>query len=327
MNEHIAMAHGGGGIESEKLIEIIQREFNLPSDWKNLNDDGATLNTDGFTGKDLVFTSDSFIIDPIFFAGGDIGKISACGTINDLTVMGAKPLGLSMGLIMEEGFPIADMKKIVHSLAEICRKENVPVVTGDTKVMEKGKLDKIIINTTGVGLAEKVVADSGLQVGDLICSNGTLGDHGAMILANRFNYQTDLQSDCQTFYGLFSSINQYISASKDPTRGGLAQCLNEMAEKSGVKVVIDEKVGIFRKESLAIAGLLGISEYSLPSEGRFVFGVNKNNHNRVAEIFKNLGLEFIVLGEVKEGKGVLAKTDFGERNIEKPAGKLVPRIC
>jgi hydrogenase expression/formation protein HypE len=327
MNKYVTLAHGGGGSESEELISIFQKELKQNSDWQNQNDDGATTTTDKFKNKKLVFTTDSFIINPLFFNGGDIGKIAACGTINDLTVMGGKPLGLSLSLIIEEGFPIANLEKIIKSLAMVCQKEKVPVVTGDTKVMEKGKLDKIMINTSGVGIAEKVIADSGLQLGNLICSDGTLGDHGSVILANRFNYKTNLKSDSGTFVNGFLKIINYITSAKDPTRGGLSQCLNEMAEKSKVKIIIDENTKIFKKESLAISGLLGISEYSLPSEGRFVFGIKKNDLNKVKSIFKQLKKDLLVFGEVKKGQGVVIKTKFGERPLEKPQGKLIPRIC
>jgi len=327
MNKFINLAHGSGGNESDELITILKKTLKQNSAWRNQNDDGATLVTTNFKNQKLVFTTDSFVINPLFFRGGNIGKIAACGTINDLTVMGAKPLGLSLSLIIEEGFPVSDLNKIMASLAQICHQEKVPVVTGDTKVMEKGKLDKIMINTSGVGLAKRVISDSGLKPGDLICANGTLGDHGSVILANRFNYQTRLKSDSATFIKEFFKIINLVSAAKDPTRGGLSQCLNELAEKSRVKIFVDEKNKIFKKESLAIAGLLGISEYSLPSEGRFVFGIKKSNLNKVKNIFKKQKKDLVVFGEVQIGRGVFIKTKFGERPLEKPRGKLIPRIC
>lgn len=325
--QRITLAHGGGGSESEQLIHILQRELRQQTKWRCLDDDGAVLSVSNWRGKKLVFTSDSFTVSPLFFQGGDIGKLAACGTINDLTVMGAKPIGLSLSLVLEEGLLMSDLVRIIRSLAKQCRRDKTAVVTGDTKVMEKGRLDKLIVNTSGVGLAKRVISDDDLKIGDVICANGALGDHGTVILAHRFNYRTRMKSDCNTFYKEFSAISGYITAAKDPTRGGLAQCLNEMAEKSKVKIVVDEQAGLFRKGSLAVAGLLGISEYSLPSEGRFVFGVSSKNLDVVRKKLARLKSSLVIIGFAQKGRGVSIKTKLGERTLEKPQGKLVPRIC
>ncbi|MFZ2188573.1 MAG: hydrogenase expression/formation protein HypE [Candidatus Moraniibacteriota bacterium] len=348
---NITMEMGGGGEKSSKLIFEIRKIFPVAKKWKNTQDDGAVYDL----GKEkLVFTTDAFIVDPIFFPGGDIGKIAICGTINDLSVMGAVPIGISLSLVIEEGFPESDLKKIMQSIGKVSKEMGVPIVTGDTKVTEKGKIDKIEITTSGVGLASKIIENGGAKAGDVIIASGNLGEHAVALLASRFNYKTRIKSDCQPITKEIQSILPYLTSCKDPTRGGVAAVLNEMAEKSknhpvksakggtkqfnGVKFILDENNLPFAKETVALSGLLGIDKFSFPSEGRFVATVHKKDSERVIKILKkfNKGAKIIgiVAGPARHalrsdaGVGVYLKTKLGsEKKIEVPRGKLIPRIC
>ncbi|MFZ2881680.1 MAG: hydrogenase expression/formation protein HypE, partial [Candidatus Moraniibacteriota bacterium] len=254
-NKIIELEMGGGGKKSEELIGNIRSILNVKGKWKNTADDGAVFDL----GKEkLVFTTDAFIVDPLFFPGGDIGKIAICGTLNDLSVMGAKPIGLSLSIVIEEGFLESDLEKIINSIQKISKETGVPIVTGDTKVTEKGKIDKIEITTSGVGLASNIISNAGAKAGDDIIVSGDLGEHAVALLAKRFNYQTKIKSDCQPLICEIQAVSKYLTSCKDPTRGGMAAVLNEMAEKSKTKFVLEEKNLSFKKETIAISELLGI---------------------------------------------------------------------
>lgn len=334
--DNITLDMGGGGQKSAELISEIRKIIKDVGKWKNTGDDGAVfdlgnpstnLGTKLFL-KNLVFTTDAFIVDPIFFAGGDIGKIAMCGTINDISVMGARPIGVSLSIVLEEGFAMDDFKKIIKSINEISKEAGVPIVTGDTKVIEKGKLDKIEITTSGVGLAQDVIANGGAQVGDYVITSGDLGEHTVALLAKRFNYKTKIKSDCQPFNKVIEKVGKYLSACKDPTRGGLAANLNEIADKSKVKVILDENILPYKKEVMAMTELLGLDKLSLASEGRFIATVKKEDIKKVLFILKKFNPEAKIIGEVLKGRGVHLKTELGGlRKIEVPRGKLIPRIC
>jgi len=276
----------------------------------------------------LVFTTDAFIVDPIFFPGGDIGKIAICGTINDLAVMGAKPLGISLSLVIEEGFDMGDLKKIISSIHSISKKTGVPVVTGDTKVTEKGKIDKIEITTSGIGLAQCIIPNGGAKVGDVIIVSGDLGEHGVALLSKRFNYKTKIKSDCQPLLREIESVHKYLHAAKDPTRGGLAAVINEIADKSKVKIIFGEKSLPYKKEAKALSGLLGIDYFSFPSEGRFTAMTARKDAEKVVKILRKFNKDAKIIGRVEKGRGVYLETGIGSmRKIEVPRGKLIPRIC
>ncbi|MFA5994218.1 MAG: hydrogenase expression/formation protein HypE [Parcubacteria group bacterium] len=321
----IELEMGGGGEKSSQLIAQIRKNFTVKSKWKNSADDGASF----ALGKEqLVFTTDAFIVDPLFFPGGDIGKIAMCGTINDLCVMGARPIGIGLSVVMEEGFPVADLEKIMRSIGKISRETGVPIVTGDTKVTEKGKLDKIEITTSGVGLAQKIISNGGAQVGDVVVASGNLGEHAVALLASRFNYQTKIQSDCQPLMEELASVGKFLNACKDPTRGGVAAVLNEIAEKSQVKIILEEELLPFAKETVALSGLLGIDKFSFPSEGRFVATVSEKQANKVIRMLQKFNPEAKIIGRVEKGRGVHLQTMLGgSKKIEVPRGKLIPRIC
>lgn len=259
-NLTITLDHGSGGYASWELLKEIRQILKFKGKWQNTEDDAAVF--DLGTEK-LVFTTDAFIIDPIFFQGGDIGKIAICGTINDLSVMGAKPLGISLSIVIEEGFSRIDLMKIISSINKISFQSGVPIVTGDTKVLEKGKIDKIEITTAGTGLAKRIIQNNGAMIGDSIIASGDLGEHTVAVLSKRFNYQTNIKSDSKPLNQELELVGKYLNACKDPTRGGLSANIVEIAKKSKVKIILDEKLLPYKKETIALSELLGIDFFLL----------------------------------------------------------------
>lgn len=324
-SDSVSLELGSGGKASWEFFKGLRKIMNYTGKWTNTGDDAAVYD---LGDKKLVLTTDAFIIDPLFFKGGDIGKISMCGTINDISVMGARPIGISLSCVIEEGFPTADLEKIIRSIDKVSKEAGVPVVTGDTKVTERGKIDKIEITTAGVGLAKNIIGNGGAKPGDKIIASGNLGEHGAVILGHRFNYRTKLMSDCKPLNKELQSVSKYLNACKDPTRGGLGENLNEIAEKSKVKIVLDEKILPFDKEVVSISDLLGVNLFAFPSEGRFIASVPEKYSDKVLKKLRQFNSEARIIGEVERGKGVFLKTSIGGlRTIEMPRGKLIPRIC
>ncbi|MEM3401691.1 MAG: hydrogenase expression/formation protein HypE, partial [Candidatus Hadarchaeales archaeon] len=259
----ITLEHGGGGRKMMELIaDTVLEEFSVKkAGLVGLDDldDGATVDVGG---QQVVFTTDAHTVKPIFFPGGDIGKLSVCGTVNDLAVMGARPLAISSAVVVEEGFLVEDFRKICRSMATVCSEIGLPLVTGDFKVMEKGALDSIVITTTGLGLAKEVKTDSMLKPGQKIILTGTIGDHGATLLAVRhgFDIEKELCSDVAPIWETIEAAMQAgeVSAMKDPTRGGFAGALNEMASKSDVGIVVwEDRIPILEPVS-ALCETLGI---------------------------------------------------------------------
>lgn len=327
-NKKIELESGAGGEKSSQLIAEIRKNFVKNKKWKNTQDDGAVFDLAPAGGDRLVFTTDAFIVNPLFFPGGDIGKIAMCGTINDLSVMGAKPIGIGLSLVIEEGFPAEDLQKIMQSIGKISRETGVPIVTGDTKVTERGKIDKLEITTSGVGLAGQIISNGGARVGDVVIASGNLGEHAVALLASRFNYKTKIKSDCQPLIHEIQSVSKYLTACKDPTRGGVAAVLNEIAEKSKVKIVLREDALPFAKETVALSELLGIDKFSFPSEGRFVATVSAKNSKKTLKILQKFNKKAKIIGLIERGEGVHLKTALGgTKIIEVPRGKLIPRIC
>ncbi len=332
---------GGGGYKSWELLKDIRGVLKYKGKWKNCEDDAAVFDLNSYTNlgarhlsalrclaPKLVFTTDAFIVEPIFFPGGNIGKIAMCGTINDLAVMGAKPLGISLSIVVEEGFPKEDFMKIIASIGKVSEEAGVPIATGDTKVTEKGKIDKIEITTAGVGIVGEIIPNNGIMAGDFIITSGDLGEHAVALLSKRFNYKTKIKSDSKAINKEMEKVGKYLNACKDPTRGGLAANLVEMAEKSKVKVVLSEEILPYKKETVAITELLGLDIFSLASEGRFIAAVSPKNAKRVLAVLKKFNKEAKIIGVAERGKGVFLKTALGGlRPIEMPAGKLIPRIC
>ena len=268
--------------------------------------------------------------------GGDIGRISAAGTINDVSVMGAKPLAISNAIIMQEGFPIADLDRIMKSLNETCEEVDVAVITGDTKVMEQGKIDGIVMVTTGIGIAKKgeIIRDSTLEVGDKIIVTGSLGDHGMSLMSFRegFGFETDLKSDTAPMWNVVKKALDVggVTAMKDPTRGGFANAINEMASKSGKGVLLHQEAIPIKKEVHAVSEMLGIDPFEVANEGKVVMGVKADKAEEVLEAIKTeeYGKDAAIIGEVIEGDYVVVETPIGgERILEAPIADPVPRVC
>jgi hydrogenase expression/formation protein HypE len=338
-NGRVALKHGAG---SRAMRSLIQRMFiagAAPSEpgWVGLRemDDGAVI---PLGDRFLVLTTDSHVVQPPFFPGGDIGRLAVCGTVNDLAMMGGtEVLGLTCGVILEEGFPLEMLERVQSSLEEACREAGVRVVTGDTKVMGKGELDGIVINTSGVALTRRVVRDCGLRPGDRILVTGTLGDHGLAVLACRNQLQLGdvLRSDVAPLNDLLrvalAAGGEAIVALKDPTRGGLASTLHEMAEKSGVGIVLDEASLPVSTPVRAAAELLGIDPLHVANEGKAVLGVAPEAAAAVLDALRRhpRGRDAAMVGTcTAEHRGRLVlDTGFGRRLVAELEGEPLPRIC
>src|SRR5512137_563558 len=329
----VNMMHGAGGEVMGELLQTLTKFKNNNAGGIGLEamDDGAVI---PFCGKNLVFTTDSHVVRPIFFPGGDIGRISVCGTINDLAMMGGKPIALSCGMIIEEGFEIDDLARIVASMDEALGEAGANLVTGDTKVMERGALDGIVINTAGIGIAKTIVRDNGLVPGDVIIVSGTLGDHGIAIMAHRegFDLGEQIKSDVSPLWGMMEQVLDAgtIHAMKDPTRGGFASAINEMAKKSGVGIRIQEEKLPIQKSVRSAAGMLGIDPLEVANEGKVVMGVPPSSVDAILAALHShkYGKNATVVGRVTKGAHVIMETAIGgERFIEPPMGDPVPRVC
>jgi len=329
----VSLMHGAGGEVMGELLKVLTRIEHNNAGGIGLEalDDGAVIPVDG---KNIVFTTDSHVVRPIFFPGGDIGRISICGTVNDLAMMGGKPIALSCGMIIEEGFEVSDLERIVRSMDIALGECGASLVTGDTKVLERGALDGIAINTAGIGIAETIVRDSGLVPGDLIIASGTLGDHGLAIMAERagLSFGEQIRSDVAPLWGLVSRALAAgsIHAMKDPTRGGFASAINEMARKSGVSVRIDEEALPIRKSVRSASMMLGIDPLQVANEGKVVMGVPEEDAERILSAIRShhYGLDAAIIGRVTTGAHVIMETSVGgERFIEPPVGDPVPRVC
>ncbi len=329
----VNLMHGAGGEVMGELLQVLTRIEHNNAGGIGLEslDDGAVI---PINGTNIVFTTDSHVVRPIFFPGGDIGRIAIAGTVNDLAMMGGRPIALSCGMIIEEGFEITDLARIVASMDEALEECGASLVTGDTKVMEKGALDGIVINTAGIGVAEKVIRDNGLVEGDRIIVSGTLGDHGIAILACRsgFDLGAQIVSDVAPVWRM---VEQALSAGeihamKDPTRGGFASAINEMARKSGVSVRVSEESVPIRKSVKSAAGMLGIDPLEVANEGKVVMGVPEADADAVLEALNAhpYGRDAAIVGVVTRGSHVIMETKIGgERFIEPPVGDPVPRVC
>ena len=333
----VNMMHGAGGEVMGELLQTLTAFKNNNAGGIGLEslDDGSTFTVGD---KTVVLTTDSHVVKPLFFPGGDIGRIAVSGTINDLSVMGARPIALTCAMVIEEGFPIADLEKIVASMDEALGEVGAAIITGDTKVVEKGSIDGIAINTAGVGVVENyLIRDKNLQVGDMIIVSGNLGDHGMAIVSYRegFDLGDQLKSDVAPLWKMIEGAilaggKGAIHAMKDPTRGGFAACMNEMARKAGVKVVVHEEAVPIRESVASAGGLLGIDPLQVANEGKCVMGVAPEAAEKILEALHAhpYGKDARIVGEVVEGSGVVMLTRIGsERFIEPPMGDPVPRVC
>jgi hydrogenase expression/formation protein HypE len=336
-SDRVSMKHGAGGRAMRSLIEDVFLRLATPVDGIGLSalDDGAAIR---IGDRWLVVTTDSHVVHPIFFPGGDIGRLSVSGTVNDLAMMGAtEPLALTCAVILEEGFPRADLERIRDSILEACRESGAPIVTGDTKVMGRGEIDGIVLNTAGVALAERVVTDAGLRAGDRILVTGTVGDHGMAVMTKRhaLGLEGDLRSDVAPINGLVREAlragGDDVVAMKDPTRGGMASVLHEMAAKGKVGVVLDETAVPVNPEVRAAAEVLGIDPLVVANEGKAVIGVRAAAADRVLAAIRAhpLGRRAAIVGTaVAERPGqVILDTGLGRRMLAEPEGEPLPRIC
>jgi len=340
LDERITLKYGAGGRAMRTLIqEVFLDGMTTMSDNGDIRlaamDDGAALRVGD---KWLVMTTDSHVIQPVFFPGGDIGRLAVSGTVNDLAMMGATDvLALTCAVIIEEGFARADLVRIQQSIRETCMEAGAEIVTGDTKVMGKGELDGIVLNTTGVAITNHVVADSGLRPGDVVIVTGTLGDHGMAVMARRhgLSLNADLRSDVAPLNRLIraalDSAPGAIVAMKDPTRGGLASALHEMADKSGVGIIVDESAVPVAQPVRAASELLGIDPLHVANEGKAVLGVRPDAADLVWRTLRAhpLGREAAIVGQCTSDRvgSVILDTGFGRRLVVEPEGELLPRIC
>ena len=347
MTDRIQLSHGAGGEQMEEFIkQYILKSFSFPSGEIPLDmlDDASVID-------DIVFSTDSHTVHPLFFPGGDIGILAVAGTINDVAVIGAKPLALSAAFILEEGLPLEVFEKIVNNMGKASREADVPIITGDTKVVEKNAIQDFMITTTGIGrrtdlldrnieeviryrpIKTRWLLDSNLKPGDKLIVSGNIGEHGTAILSIRYGFETEIQSDVAPIHKLVETALKEggIVTAKDPTRGGLANTVNEFSEKSNVGIILEEDSIPIPTGVHAACDVLGIDPFEIGNEGKVVFGVVKEKAEEILKEIRRhpLGRNASIIGEVTDKiKGVVLQTTVGGRRIlQKPIGDPIPRIC
>lgn len=332
MDEIITLDYGSGGKKTSRLIErMILPALDNPA-LSELGD-GAVLEG----AEKLVFSTDSFVVDPIFFPGGNIGKLSVCGTVNDIAMCGGVPKFLSCSFIIEEGFPVKALEKVVASIGDACKKAGVQVVTGDTKVVEKGRGDKIYINTAGIGVLKYPgLSPKAIRAGDKVIVSGTVGDHGsAVMLARNGMMQGEIRSDCAPLNALADAVlsgGARVRVLRDPTRGGVATTLNEFVEGSGLGIEIEEDKIPVRPQVQAACELLGLDPLYCANEGKLLCVVAPEDTEKALAAMKSLpeGENAAVIGSVSArypGKLVMNTAFGGSRILQKLTGAQLPRIC
>jgi hydrogenase expression/formation protein HypE len=337
-DEHITLSHGSGGKATHNLIEgIFAPAFSNPL-LDRLDDAAVFLPGNG--NRHMAFTTDTYVVNPLFFPGGDIGKLAVHGTINDLAMAGAQPLYLSAGFILEEGFPIADLRRIVESMATAAREAGVAIVTGDTKVVQRGKADGVFINTAGVGLVRtnRTTGQDQLQPSDKILLSGPIGDHGIAIMLARemLDLESEICSDSAPLHTLVSALLEVagdgIHCMKDPTRGGVATSLNEMALASEVAITLDERAIPVRAEVRGACEILGLDPLTIANEGKLLAIVAPDVTEQALAAMRAhpLGKDAAIIGTVQATPAsmVFLRTDIGgTRVLDMLVGDPLPRIC
>lgn len=329
--ERIELIHGEGGKHTQELIKsLFYKEFNN----KELaqDKDAVTLQ---LTSKNIAFTTDSFVVQPLFFQGGDIGKLSVSGTVNDLVTSFATPKYISLSFIIEEGFLLQHLEKIVESIKDTAGMAKVEIVTGDTKVVEKGKVDGIFINTSGIGIVENNIANC-LEEGDKIIITSTIAEHGTAIAMSRYNLQIlgDIRSDVNPLNDLIPMLEEYsqhIKLLKDPTRGGIGQCFNEIVEKQNIGVKLYEENIPIRKEVKVFNEIIGLDPYYLASEGTMILIVEDSVAQDIVKKLRSCKKyeSTSIIGEInEENRKVILQNNFGgKRILEALENIMLPRIC
>lgn len=335
-DDTILLDHGSGGLASQELISgLFLKHLDSPI-LKDLEDSAVI---DNQAGK-LVFTTDSYVVDPLFFPGGDIGKLAVHGTINDLAMRGGRPLCLSLALILEEGMALTDLEKIIISIAQAARESTVPIVTGDTKVVPRGKGDKVFINTSGIGVVDPTLSLSSRNgtPGDAVILSGTMGDHGITIMTRRAGIalEGNLRSDTRPLHRLVDTIlGQYpdsVRTFRDPTRGGVATTLNEIASASALSIILQEEALPIKAEVRAACEILGLEPLYLANEGKCLAVVDGAQADGILALMKQQeeGREAVIIGRLEEGSAgrVLINTPIGGSRVITPLhGHPLPRIC
>jgi hydrogenase expression/formation protein HypE len=325
--DKITLAYGGGGEETNKLInELFYKYFN--NDILTSAEDAAVVNANG----KIAFTTDSFTVSPLFFNGGNIGKLAIAGTCNDLAMMGAKPEYISCGFMIEEGLDFETLEKIVKTMSEELSKVGAKIVCGDTKVVPAGSVDKIFINTSGIGHIKKEgISAHNLKEGDVVLVSRDIGKHGSVIMAHRYNVETSAQSDCKLLWDEVNALIEAgidIKALRDATRGGLSAVLNEWVIASGVGIEIEEDKVPVSDEVNGLCEIFGFEPMDLANEGTFIVAVNENDAKKAEELLKKFNPNASIIGKVTDGNRVILKSPWGSsRYIELPKGELLPRIC
>ncbi len=340
--KHILLAHGSGGKQTHELIEGIFKKY-FSNEFLNQGDDSANIPLDKFSVDhkgSIAFTTDTFTVTPIFFPGGNIGDLAINGTINDLSSAGAVPLYLSAGFVIEEGLPVSELETIVKSMAEYAELAGIKIVTGDTKVVNKGQCDKIFINTSGIGYIPDNVKVSGKNagIGDAVIISGSLADHGVAVMMKRegLEFESNVESDSYPLNRMVKSVldkySQDVRVLRDPTRGGLATTLNEIAHQSNVGIRIYEEKLPIKESVIAVCEILGLEPLYIANEGKMIFICSPDVASNVLKILKNTpeGKDASIIGEItSENRGrVTLKTAIGgERFIDMLYGEALPRIC
>ena len=337
MSETILLSHGSGGQMSHDLINDLFVSY-FDNSILTSQTDSAVLN---IPPEDLSFTTDSYVVDPVFFPGGDIGKLAVCGTVNDLAVSGAVPKYLSAGFIIEEGFELEKLERIVSSMATEARKAGVQIVTGDTKVVDRGKADKIFINTAGIGILDpkfkQLSYGKNITSGDKVIVNGTMGDHGVAIMAKRENLgiKSHLESDCASLNHIIERVlksHSEVKLMRDITRGGLATVLCEITDEDKFGIAIEEEQIPVKEEVNGMCEILGLDPLYIANEGKFLIIAGEKEAEAILQTLRSdpLGADAAIIGEVVDsGYGkVLLKTEIGgTRIVDMLAGEQLPRIC
>jgi hydrogenase expression/formation protein HypE len=333
MDDKIRLSHGDGGAETQRLIRNVF--------YKYFNNQLSNIMPDSFVfeakQRKLAYTTDSFVVKPLFFRGGNIGKLAVCGTINDLVTAGAVPLFLSAGFIIEEGFSIEKLHLIAKSMSDVCKQTNAKIVTGDTKVVERGSADGLFINTSGIGMVSEFYNPRQAEPGDEIIITGGIGEHGTSILLDRYvlGIETDLRSDCAPMCFLINGLGEnlkHVKLMKDPTRGGIATVLNEIATEQMLDIELDEQSIPAKSEVHAISDILGIDPLYLACEGRMLIIVEKDRGEKVLRHIKALAncSKAQIIGRFNSGNhGMVYMKTFigGKRIIPMLEDHMLPRIC